>query len=324
MGLSLLRYRPWEGKLRGAWASPWPIARTALRMVFRRKLFWVLYLLALLNFMVFASGYYLLSQIRDLASEQLAGAQAAQSGARLMGFSVRNVDNVIDFLERRLNLGGDARTYRNFFWLQGYVVMAVLALAGSILVGNDYQHGSLSFYLSKPLGRWHYLGGKFLAAALFVNMMTTIPALVLFLEYGLLNDWSYFGDQDRLFWGILGYGAVLTVVLTLMVVATASWLRKTMPMIMVWVGLLFFCRLFAKVLVENLNFNHRWRLIDVWNNLYIVGSECLGTAPSLGTRPGRPPQIQPEAWEAALVLAAVCVACLTYLSRRIRAVEIVR
>ncbi len=322
MGLSLLRYRPWEGKLRGAWASPWPIARTALRMVFRRKLFWVLYLLALLNFMVFGSGFYLLSQVRDLATDQVAGAPA---GARLMGFSVRNVDTIIDFLERRLSLAGNAQTYRNFFWLQGYVVMAVLALAGALLVGNDYQHGSLPFYLSKPLGRRHYLMGKFLAVGLFVNMMTTLPALGLFVEYGLLNDWTYFGDHRRLFWGILGYGATLTVVLTLMVVATANWLRKTMPMIMVWVGLLFFCRMFANLLVGSLFFDHRWRLIDVWNNLYIVGSACLGTEPSLGRRrPDQPPLLQPETWEAGLVLAAVCAICLTYLSRRIRAVEIVR
>ncbi len=322
MGLSLLRYRPWEGELRGAWASPWPIARTALRMVFRRKLFWVLYLLALLNFMVFASGFYLLSQVRDMAAEQVAG---APTSARLMGFSINNVNNLIEFLERRLNLGGNAQTYRNFFWLQGYVVMAVLALAGSILVGNDYQHGSLPFYLSKPLGRRHYLLGKFLAAALFVNMMTTLPALILFLEYGLLNDWSYFGDHERLFWGILGYGGALTVVLTLMVVATANWLRKTMPMIMVWVGLLVFCRMFANLMVNVLNFDHHWRLIDVWNNLYIVGSKCLGTMPTLGRpRPDRPPLVQPEPWEAGLVLAAVCLVCLVYLSRRIRAVEIVR
>ena len=51
--------------------------------------------------------------------------------------------------------------------------MIVLALAGAVLVGNDFRFGSLPFYLSKPLGRWHYVLGKCLAVAVFVNLMTT-------------------------------------------------------------------------------------------------------------------------------------------------------
>ena len=59
--------------------------------------------------------------------------------------------------------------------------MIVLALAGAVLVGNDFRWGGLPFYLSKPLTRWHYLLGKCLAVAVFVNLMTTVPALVLYL-----------------------------------------------------------------------------------------------------------------------------------------------
>ena len=54
----------------------------------------------------------------------------------------------------------------------------MLALAGSVLVGNDFLHGSLPFYLSKPIGRWHYVLGKCLAIGVFVNLMTTLPAIL--------------------------------------------------------------------------------------------------------------------------------------------------
>ena len=109
------------------------------------------------------------------------------------------------------------------------MVMILLALAGSILVGNDFHFGSLPFYLSKPLSRWHYVAGKCLAVAVFVNLMTTVPALVLFVQYGLLDSWDYFlrdgwvlarmnwGDSqvsvrtpNPLLLGIIAYGLSLT------------------------------------------------------------------------------------------------------------------
>jgi ABC-type transport system involved in multi-copper enzyme maturation permease subunit len=288
-------------------------------MVFRRKLFWGLYVVALFNFLVFFSGIYLLSQI-DLEDLMAGGPRPA----RLAFFRIGNLQEFVNVLRHQLYLAGTAETYRNFFWLQGYIVMAVLALAGSVLVGNDYQHGTLPFYLSKPLGRWHYLLGKLLAVGLFINMMTTIPALVLYAECGLLEGWSYFGDNWRLLGGILGYGAVLTVTLGLLVIAVASALRKTVPMIMVWIGLLFFCRLFANLLVDVLGYDVHWRLIDLWNNTYVLGSECLGTIAKLENRRRMVLAPQPEPWEAAAVLVAVGAVCLVYLSRRIRAVEVVR
>jgi ABC-type transport system involved in multi-copper enzyme maturation permease subunit len=312
MGLSVLGYRPWQGRLAGAWKSPWPISRVSLQMVFRRKLFWALYILALFNFLVFFSGIYLFYQI-DI--ESLTGARPG---------TVKFWEDLIRTLQEKLYLAGTKETYRNFFWLQGYVVMAVLALAGSILIGNDYQHGSLPFYLSKPLGRWHYLIGKFLAVGLFINMTTTLPALLLFAECGLMEGVRYYQNRWELVLGILGYGAVLTVVLSLLVIALASWLRKTVPLMMVWVGLLFFGRIFATSLVDWLGYGPEWRLIDLWNNMYILGSWCLEANPMLEENRLFKNRPQPAEWQAALVLLAVCVVCILYLNRRIRAVEVVR
>ena len=95
------------------------------------------------------------------------------------------------------------------------MVMIVLALAGSVLIGNDFRYGSLPFYLSKPLSRRHYLLGKGLAVAVFINLLTTLPALALFVEYGLIYSWDHLIRNSYLVVGILAYGAVLTVSLTL-------------------------------------------------------------------------------------------------------------
>ena len=43
MSVDLLQYRPYRGAIRPAWTTIWPIARTALGLLIRRRLFWGLY-----------------------------------------------------------------------------------------------------------------------------------------------------------------------------------------------------------------------------------------------------------------------------------------
>jgi ABC-2 type transport system permease protein len=309
MAANLLHYRPWRGRFRGASLSIWPIARISLGMIFRRKLFWGLYALALLMFFMFFFGQYLLAWAETQTTEQTVriGVVRAEPG------------RMIHLLREVLRLNGSGYTYRNFFWYQGYMVMIVLALAGSILVGNDFQFGSLPFYLSKPVGRWHYLLGKCLAVGVFINLMTTVPAIVLFVQYGLLDSWEYFVDNRKLLLGILAYGLLLTVCLSLLLVATATWLRRTVPLIMVWTTLFFFFSLLGKTLVDGFHYDRRWRLIDLWNDTYLLGNACLGMAHETIL-----PVEQPAVHEAGLLLGALSLLCLIYLSLRIRAVEIVR
>jgi hypothetical protein len=89
-------------------------------------------------------------------------------------------------------------------------------------------------------------------------------------------------------------------------------------MVMVWMGVFGLLRLLAHFLVDGQHYDPRWRLLDLWNDLYLVGLWCLGTDPATIR-----PQPMPTFGEAALVVGGVCVACLLYLRRRIQAVEIV-
>ena len=79
-------------------------------------------------------------------------------------------------LREAMHMDGSADTYGDFMWTEGYIAMVILAFAASVIVGNDFQHNSLPFYLSKPIGRRHYLMGKALAVAVVINAMTTVPA----------------------------------------------------------------------------------------------------------------------------------------------------
>jgi hypothetical protein len=297
------------------------MARVGLELIFRRKLFWALYALGLMLFLLFFFGQYLLAWAETQSAEQT------------VSIGLVRVDPhwLVTKLRDSLKMNGSGDTYRNFFWYQGWMVMVILALAGSVLVGNDFRFGTLPFYLAKPLRPRHYLLGKCLAVAVFVNLMTTVPALVLFVQYAFLYQWDYFVGQgwtpfegvrlpvNALLVGILGYGLVLTVSLSLTLVAAASWLRRTVPLVMVWTTLFFFLRLLGAALVDGLHYSPRWRLIDLWNSTYLLGNWCLGM-PLSSIRPAA----QPEYHEAALVVGALCLLCLTHLLLRIRAVEIVR
>lgn len=310
MGAGLLHYRPWRGEFRSPVLSVWPVARVALAMMFRRKLFWALYALGLMLFLLFFFGQYLLAWVET---------QIDETTVPVLGLR-ESPKRIVNFLRKELKLEGNKpEMYQLFIWWQGYIVTVILALAGSLVVGNDIQHGSLPFYLSKPLSRWHYLAGKALAVGVFLNLMTTLPALVLFVQYGLLTQWAFFGEHYGLACGIVAYGLVITASLSLLLLATATWLRKTVPMIMVWTVLFLFTRQMQWALVDQLGQDARWRLLDLWNNTYLVGSYLLG----MGVGEVKP--LPQPAWEeAALVLGGVGALCLTYLVLRIRAVEIVR
>jgi ABC-2 type transport system permease protein len=318
---SLLNYRPWHGTFHSSWWSVWPIARVSLGMLFRRKLFWVLYAFGLLLFLMFFFGAYLLAWAESqLAVTTMQFGRPGDTGRMLNG--IRKTLSI---------LNGSQATFQYFFAYQGGIVVVTLALVGSVLVGNDFTFKSLVFYLAKPINRWQYILGKCLAVAIVVQMMTTLPALLLYGQHAF-DDWSFFTNADYfydndtgkgpagipLLLAVLGYGTLLSVVLSILLVATASWMRRTMPLIMVWMSMFFFMRLLANLLVDGFKYNARWRLLDLWNNLTMLGQACLGFY-----HEDINPKPLPEFWEAGLMVAGVCVICLIYLNRRTRGVEIV-
>jgi len=281
----------------------------SLRLMFRRRLYWGLFALSMLVFFFFFYGQYLVVWITT---------QVAEDTVPIAGMKVplRDFTRFLD----RLALNGTTHTFGNFIWFEGYVAMIVLALAGAVLVGNDFHHGSLPFYLSKPISRRHYVLGKVLGVGGFVNLLTTVPAVGLWVQAGFLYGWhTYFVENFRLLLGILGYGVALTLALSLLLVATAVLVRRTVPLVMVWCGLFVLCPALAAFLANNQNLGPTWRLIDLWNDLYLIGLTLLGVEPT-AARSGFE---QPPVWQAAVVIVCVCAASWLYLRRRIRAVEIV-
>lgn len=323
MSATLLHYRAWQGSWRRPAWSIWPIARVALGMLLRRKLFWVLYGFAMLLFLMFFFGSFLL----DWAETQLAAAPIQ------IGNLKTDPERAVRFVRQGLRvLNGSQETFAYFFGYQGAMVLIILALAGALLIGNDFTFRSVGFYLAKPIQPRHWIMGKCLAVGIVVHLLTTLPALALFAQHGMSNfdyvlDVNYFTAGGtgrgpagwRLILGIIGYGMVLATALSIMLVAAASWLRRTMPLILTWVSLFLFLRILANLLVDGLKYDERWRLLDCWNDLGLIGQACLSIEHEhLSLQP------QPAYWEAGMTVAGVCIACLILLKMRTRDVLIVR
>lgn len=316
---TLLHYRPWQGEFHSSWWSVWPIARVALGSMIWRWLFWILYAFGLLLFLMFFFGAFLLAW---------AESQVQVSAQQMGRFGDPNA--MVRGIRRALRiLNGSQDTFQYFFSYQGGIVIIILALAGSRMIGSDFTFKSLAFYLAKPISRWQYILGKCLAVGIVVQMLTTLPALVLYGQHAF-DDWNYLLNIDyfiendsgkgpagiTLLLGVIGYGIILSVFLSILLVATASWMRRTMPLIMVWMSLFFFMRILGNLLVDGLRYDVHWRLIDLWSNLTLLGNACLGIFPDETST-------QPEVWQAALVLIGVSTACLIYLNHKTRGVEIV-
>ena len=273
---------------RTAWLACWPIARTALLLVFRRKLFWLFLGIALLTFMFRFGVIYLLAEL-----------DTQQPG---IGRMLSRLDP---------NLEGSGRTFLNFMLAQGTVTMILLAFAGSVLAGNDHQRGGLTFYLSRRINVLHYTGGKLLAIGLLVSLTTTLPALVLFLEQGMLGDTAkYFSENYNIAIGILGYGGLIAVTLGLLLFALVSWMPRPVPLVMSWACLFVFLPVLSGILRWVFDDRH-WRLLNLWRDLYAIGSRCFGEAAVRSSDEAQLP-------EAAAVVFSVCLVSFIAIVVRIR------
>ncbi len=266
--------------------------RTGLWLVLRRKIFWPLLALGLLNFLFAFAVVYI-------------KAQFTAQGMPVGGF----LDQVM--------LTGTGRAYLDFMFFQSLATMLLLSFAGSMLIGGDYQQSGLTFYLSRRIGKRHYIVGKIGAIGSVVALITVVPALLLYIEYGLFSSsFQYFLDSPRILAGILGYGALMAVTFSLVLAALASWLPRTAPLVMTWAGLFILLPPLAEAF-SAMREKSYWALLDLPRDLYLLGSWCFDNLEA-GSENAR------LAEAAVWFVPAVCLVSLLALVRRVRAVEVVR
>jgi ABC-2 type transport system permease protein len=296
MAIDTSHYHGWHGKLRGPWAASLAMVRVALLQVFRRKLYWLVIGVGLLQFLFFWSAIYLINQVTGMSP------QFRQGMEHVFRFSATADD-------------GGEDGYSAFMERQGVVVAILLAFSGSLLVGNDFRQGALPFYLSRRIDRRHYILAKLAAVSSVVSLLTVIPALLLFFEYGMFtSNTSYWRDNWRIVLSVLGYGAVMCAVLSIWLVSLSAWLQKAAPIAITWTSLFIMLGLLAGNL-EDRNSSRYWHLIDPARQMRYVGRLLFGVLED--------PVDRQVAWYALAILVSTCTLAMVALVHRVRAVEVV-
>jgi hypothetical protein len=295
MGIDNAHYYGWEGKLHSPWWATLAIVRVALLQVFRRKSYWLVIALGVFQFLLFWVIIYVLTQARLPADAQ-------RDLYEWFGFSPTAE-------------AGEDNGYIKFMQQQSVVVMILLAFSGSLLVGSDFRMKSLPFYLSRRVDRRHYIVGKLLAISVIISLLTTVPALLLFVEYGMFTpSVGYWTDHADVIGSVLAYGLSFCVILSIPLVTISAYLQRVAPIAITWSTLFVMLGRLGSYLREAAD-NDYWGLLDPWLDIRLVGKLCFGKF--------RSDDEYSMAVYATLILGAVCALCLVALVRRVRAVDIV-
>jgi ABC-2 type transport system permease protein len=295
MGIDTVRYHGWRGRLHSPWFGALAIARVGLTQVLRRKLYWLVIALGMLQFLAFWTAIYIVTQIQlpPEGRERFLGA---------IGFAAEPEDT-----------GSDG--YTRFMDLQSLAVMLLLAFSGNLLVGSDFQNKTLPFYLSRRIDRRHYIVGKLLAISSIVALLTVAPALLLFLEYGMFTtSLEYWSSNWRIPLRILGYGAVMCAVLSILLASISAYLQRMAPIAITWSSLFVLANRLSDQMYDWTDVR-AWRLCDPWFDVREVGQLIFAS-----TRRDGDANL---GWQALLILLVVCSLALAALTRRVRAVDVV-
>lgn len=295
MNLDQAHYHGWHGKLQSPWWACLAIVRVALVQVFRNKAYWLVLALGTLRFMAFWSIIYAVTQL-NLPND------TRRFFLKQFGFSAdadANQDN----------------GYITFIQGQSVIVMILLAFSGSLLVGSDFRLKALPFYLARRIDKRHYIIGKLLAVSAVVSVLTIVPALLLFLEYGMFTaSTAYWVDNWRIAVSVLAFGLVICAVNSIMLVTISAYLQRIVPITIAWASIFLLLGRVGDVLFRETKTEY-WRLLDPWRDMRLVGQLCFGSFRR---------QIDQElAWWALAILGTLCTLALVALVHRVRAVDIV-
>lgn len=292
MGIDKALYRGWKGELSSPWLGCMALVRVAFRQVFRKVVFWFGVALGMLSFLTYFVLIFIATQVPG-------------AGERIL--------DVLNF--SAVPKEGVENGYLMFMETQGVIVILVLALIGSLLVGADFRQGAIAFYLARRIDRRHYIVGKILAVGAVIAMLTVLPALVLYVEYGgFTSSFRYWVDNWKIPVSILGYGVLISLVLSIWLVSLSAYLQRMAPIAIAWTSGFLLLRATADLL-RSVTKEKAFYLLDPWRVLRYVARHYLGFFPRSDDAEYAP--------YAALILLAITAVALAALIHRVRAVEVV-
>lgn len=208
----------------------------------------------------------------------------------------------------------EAKTFQQFVEQQGFWVFLITVFVGAGLIANDRRANALQIYLSKPLFRAEYIGGKLAILLALLLFVTLVPALLL-----LLLQVAFAGNLDFITDNLHVVPAVILACLVRVFIASAAMLalsslsKSTRYVAILYTGILFFTdRLYDVLALITDSTRVGW--ISITANMDNIGDLMFR----------QPPRYETPVLVSIMILAGILAVSISVLERRVRGVEIVK
>jgi hypothetical protein len=208
----------------------------------------------------------------------------------------------------------NARMFQDFVEQQGQILFWVTVWAGAGLIASDRRANALQIYLSKPLLRIEYIGGKLAILMVFLVEVTLLPALLLIVMQVMFSGSFAFIRANLIVIPAVILASLLRVVVSSFTMLALSSLSKSSRYVAVlYVGAVLFTEAVYGFLLA-VTGSSRVAWVSISRNLDQVTDVIFRQTPRYET-----PVVV-----SALVLVGLVVVSMSVLERRVRGVEVVK
>jgi len=208
----------------------------------------------------------------------------------------------------------DAHMFQSFIEQQGLFVYFVAVYVGAGLIANDRRANALQIYLSKPLLRIEYIGGKLAILIIFLLEVTLLPALLLIMLQVMFSGSFEFLKNNAFVIPAVTLAAILRVlVIACTMLALSSLSKSSRYAAILFTGALFFTEAVSGV-VQAITGSTRMSWISISANLDQVTDAIFR----------QPLRYETPVLVCVLVLVGLIALSISVLERRVRGVEVVQ
>ena len=210
-------------------------------------------------------------------------------------------------------LAPDPDTFREFLDQQGLFLFFITIYAGSGLIASDRRANALQVYLSKPLTRAQYVGGKLLVLVIFLLAGSWLPAMTLLaLQIIFAGTTRFLADNPWLVPAITLFSIIEVLATSLAMLALSSLSNSRRFVAVMYAGAIFFAAAMYQVL-RAITGSTAWAWLSPDEIFDALAFAIFGVR-------GNPALPTPVA---VIAIVAVVAASIFILDRRVRPVDTV-
>ena len=203
-------------------------------------------------------------------------------------------------------------TFRDFLNQQGAFVFFTTIYVGAGLIAADRRANALQIYLSKPLLRTEYVGGKLLVLVSFLLAVTLLPALLLILMQMAFSGATFIKNNFFVVPAVILATMIQVTVASFTMLALSSLSKSSRYVALLYTGAIFFTEaLFNALRVITGSTRVAW--VSITANLNQVTDVIFRM----------PARYETPIVVSVLVLLALVAVSISVLERRVKGVEVV-